>query len=135
MSAIDDDAWQALRALTLAQLVEAMLKHQEMEAIQRYLNTGRVLGKVATVDLEIRWAVAIKRFWSTRTAQAELALDNVSAELRLRNIKPPLAKVQKEFNAIKAESDRDYHELDQRVVDNLADKIVDFMKLLIERKH
>jgi hypothetical protein len=110
-----------------------MLRHQEFEATSRYLGVGRPLRSVDPENLKARWVVAIKRFWSTRSPESELDLDNVSAELRLRNIKPPLEMVREEFQGIQAEIERDYNS--PRVMDHLTDKIEDFMKLLIERKH
>jgi hypothetical protein len=126
---------KAIENLTPAELVSAMLSHREMEQTQRYLSAGRALRSIATVDLEIRWTVAVKRFWKTRSPEAELALNNISAELRLRTIKPPLATVQKELEAISAEIERDYYEPSQRLADHLTDQITDFLMLLADRKH
>jgi hypothetical protein len=109
--------------------------HQMMKAIENLTPAGRALRSIATVDLEIRWTVAVKRFWKTRSPEAELALNNISAELRLRTIKPPLATVQKELEAISAEIERDYYEPSQRLADHLTDQITDFLMLLADRKH
>jgi hypothetical protein len=51
---------KAIENLTPAELVSAMLSHREMEQTQRYLSAGRALRSIATVDLEIRWTVAVK---------------------------------------------------------------------------
>jgi Ser/Thr protein kinase RdoA (MazF antagonist) len=79
--------------LTPEELVDAMLKHQEMEQTHRYLNAGRRFRSFDPDELKALWILAVKEFWATRTHEAELELNNVAAELRLRRIKAPLFRV------------------------------------------
>ena len=50
----------------------------------RYLNAGRRLRSFDSDDLKTLWVLVVKKFWATRTHEAELELNNVAAELRLR---------------------------------------------------
>ena len=121
--------------LTAEELVDAMLKHQEMEQTHRYLNAGRRFRSFDPDELKALWVLAIKRFWGTRTHEAELELNNIAAELRLRKIKPPLFRVREELKVIQAEIERDFKDRPARVVVRASQKIGDFLRLLMDRKH
>jgi hypothetical protein len=106
-----------------------------MEEIQRYLSAGRALRSIDSRDLQLRWTTAIKKFWVVHGLENELELHNVSAELRLRNIKPPLASVREEFEAIQAAIEQDYKEHHEQLTDRTAHKIESFLKLLVDDEH
>jgi len=121
-----------ISGLSAIELVNVLLRHQEMEEIQRYLSAGRALRSIDSSDLQIRWTTAIKKFCVVRGLENELELDNVSAELRLRNIKPPLASVREEFKAIQAAIEHDYKEHHEQLTDRMVHKIEIFLKLLAD---
>jgi hypothetical protein len=120
-----------ISSLSAIELVNGLLKRREMEEIQRYVSAGRVLGSINSSDLQTRWTTAIKKFWVVRSLENELELHNVSAELRLRNIKPPLASVREEFKTFEAAIERDYKEHHEQLTDRAAHKIEAFLKLLV----
>jgi hypothetical protein len=121
--------------LTPEELVDAMLKHQEMEQTHRYLNAGRRFRSFAPDELKALWILAVKKFWATRTDEAELELNNVAAELRLRRIKAPLFRVREELKLIQAEIERDFNDRPARVAVRASQKIEEFLRLLMDRKH
>ena len=120
---------------TPEELVDAMLKHQEMEQTHRYLNAGRRFSSCDSDELKALWILAIKRFLATRSQEAELELNNVSAELRLRKMRPPLVRVREELRAILAEIERDFKDHPERVAARASHKVEEFLKLLTDRKH
>lgn len=121
-----------ISGLSAIELVNVLLRRQEIEEIQRYLSAGRVLRSINSSDLQTRWTMAIKKFWVVRSLENELELHNVSAELRLRNIKPPLASVREECKAFEAAIERDYEEHHEQLTDRTAHKIEAFLKLLVD---
>jgi hypothetical protein len=121
--------------LTPEELVDAMLKHQEMEQTHRYLNAGRRFRSFDPDELKALWILAVKEFWATRTHEAELELNNVAAELRLRRIKAPLFRVREELKLIQAEIERDFNDRPARVAVRASQKIEEFLRLLMDRKH
>jgi hypothetical protein len=121
--------------LTPEELVDAMLKHQEMEQTHRYLNAGRRFRSFDPDELKALWILAVKEFWATRTHEAELELNNVAAELRLRRIKAPLFRVREELKLIQAEIERDFNDRSARVAVRASQKIEEFLRLLMDRKH
>jgi hypothetical protein len=120
--------------LSAIELVNVLLRHQEIEEIQRYLSAGRALRSIDSSNLQTRWTTAIKKFSVVHSLENELELHNVSAELRLRNIKPPLASVREEFNAIQAAIEQDYKEHHEQLTDRMTHKIEAFLKLLVDNK-
>jgi hypothetical protein len=123
-----------ISGLSAIELVNVLLRHQEMEEIQRYLSAGRALRSIDSSNLQTRWITAIKKFWAVHTLENELELHNVSAELRLRNIEPPLASVREEFNTIRAAIEQDYKEHHEQLTDRAAHKIEAFLKLLVDNE-
>jgi hypothetical protein len=124
-----------ISGLSAIELVNVLLRHQEMEEIQRYLSAGRAFRSIDSSDLQTRWTTAIKKFWVVHSLENELELHNVSAELRLRNIKPPLASVREEFKAVQAAIEHDYKEHHEQLTDRMAHKIETFLKLLVDNEH
>jgi hypothetical protein len=117
------------------ELVDAMLKHQEMEQTHRYLNAGRRLRSFDADELKTLWVLAVKKFWATRTHEAELELNNVAAELRLRKTKPPLFRVREELRVMQAEIEREFKDRPARVAVRASQKIEEFLRLLMDPKH
>ena len=124
-----------ISGLSAIELVNVLLRHQEMEEIQRYLSAGRAFRSIDSSDLQTRWTTAIKKFWVVHSLENELELHNISAELRLRNIKPPLASVREEFKAVQAAIEHDYKEHHEQLTDRMAHKIETFLKLLVDNEH
>jgi hypothetical protein len=118
---------------TPEELVDAMLKHPKTEQTQRYVNAGG-FSSFDPNELKALWILAVKTFWSTRTHQAELELNNVTAELRLRSIKSPLLRVREEFRIIQAEIERDFKDRPARVAVRASQKIEEFLRRLMDRK-
>jgi hypothetical protein len=93
--------------LTPEELVDAMLKHQEMEQTHQYLKAGRRFSSFDTDELRALWVTAAKRFWTTRRHEVELDLNNLAAELRLRKINPPIFRARDELKSMQAEVERE----------------------------
>jgi len=123
-----------ISGLNAIELVNVLLRHREMEEIQRYLSAGRALRSINSGDLQTRWTAAIKKFWVVSSFENELELHNVSAELRLRDVEPPFASVREEFEAIQAEIEHDYKEYHEQLTDRVAHKLEAFLKLLVDHE-
>jgi hypothetical protein len=95
-----------------------MLKHQRMEQTHPYVNAGRGFSSFDPDELKALWSLAVKKFWATRTHEAELELNN---ELQLRSIIPALLRVREEFKIIQAEAERDLKDRAARVAASRAE--------------
>jgi hypothetical protein len=88
-------------------LIEAFLASEAMNESQRYLERGRELAAVDAGILRERWTAAFKQFLKSRTASDCRALDDVSAELGLRNLDRPFETVKEEMAMVQAQIRQD----------------------------
>jgi hypothetical protein len=121
--------------LTPEELADAMLEHQKMEQTHRYLKAGRRFSSLDADELQALWVLAIKGFLATRRHEAELEVNNIAAELRLRKINPPLFWIREELEAIQTEIKHDFKDCPERVAIRASQKIEEFLMLLINNKH
>ena len=103
---------------------EAFLQSRSLEETQSYLIRGRRFSEVLPDELAARWVIAFKAWVGVRNDVHRREMDDLSAELRLRDLPLPKDQVQAEIAAIAKE-------IEQAGPDSLSDearqRIADFM--------
>jgi hypothetical protein len=103
---------------------EAFLQSQSLEETQSYLIRGRRFSEVLPDELAARWVIAFKAWVGVRNDVHRREMDDLSAELRLRDLPLPKDQVQAEIAAMAIE-------IEQAGPDSLSDetrqRIADFM--------
>lgn len=86
-------------------LLKAEAARQELAAMQPYLQRGRVFKDLIDADLRERWAETCREWAKRGMYDRPEAYDDAEAELRLRDLPPPVALVQHEMMILRAEAD------------------------------
>jgi hypothetical protein len=81
---------------------EAALRHAEMKQTQDYIERGRALAGHTDEQVKDVWAATFERHVAERTKESARNMDDAGAELRLRNIDPPIDRVRETFDALRA---------------------------------
>jgi hypothetical protein len=86
-------------------LAEAYLQHELMNEMKDYLDRGRRFERLTIPELNKTWIIAFRRFVAKdRTVIREM--DDLAAELRLRNLELPLDSVRAEALQLRDEVKR-----------------------------
>jgi hypothetical protein len=67
---------------------DALLENKRLEQLQDYVARGRALSKASTEDLFARW-IAWLNAWADGHRPQFRDYEDIEAELKLRNVKPP----------------------------------------------
>lgn len=70
-------------------IVRAMLAHNQMEEVAAYLRRGRRFQTMPEADLNQAWAAAFEVALGLGVPERQQDLDDLGAELNLRNLEPP----------------------------------------------
>ncbi len=77
--------------------VHAFLKRRNVEQRQDYLARGRRFVILDVGELSRSWITAVKNWLASKDRAAEITMDDLTAELRLRGLEPPYDAVQQEL--------------------------------------
>jgi hypothetical protein len=92
-------------------IVQAFLDHQAMEETKSYLERGRRFESLADDDLGKRWAAAFTAVCAHGDETREADLDDLGAELGLRNLERPAHLVHpRAMKAAQARVENSQHE-------------------------
>jgi hypothetical protein len=94
---------------------EAFLQHELMNETKDYLDRGRRFSEVLPDELAAQWVIAFKAWFAARDDAHRREMDDLSAELRLRDL--PIPKDQ-----IRAETDAMAKEIEQAGPDLFSDE-------------
>lgn len=83
-------------------LAEAFLDSQLMEETRRYAEAGRRFQAFETGDIHERWIVAFKALFFGGDQGGRADMDDLAAELRLRDLLPPYDQVKPEVAILQA---------------------------------
>jgi hypothetical protein len=75
----------------------ALKGNEEMKETKQYLERGRRFASLDTGALNASWTSAFKTWFASRTKSDEELMNDLSAELRLRNLKTPDETVEREL--------------------------------------
>jgi hypothetical protein len=102
----------------------AFLQSRLLEETQSYLIRGRRFSEILPDELAARWVIAFKAWSAARGDVQRREMDDLSAELRLRDLPLPEDQVRAEITAMAKE-------IEQAGPDSLSDearqRIADFM--------
>ncbi|RAK52766.1 hypothetical protein [Phenylobacterium deserti] len=77
------------------------IAHVLMEETADYLRRGRIFEADPLGEVEAGWVAAFKTWTATHHPQVRKMLDDLWAELRLRDAEPPFARVEAELDALR----------------------------------
>ena len=77
--------------------VHAFLKRRNVEQRQDYLARGRRFVILDVGELSRSWITAVKNWLASKDRAAEITMDDLTAELRLRGLEPPYDAVKQEL--------------------------------------
>lgn len=97
--------------------VEYVLAKARMEGIASYVGRGRKFSGLGNDALMAEWVKSFKRWVRDMTPESRQVQDDLSAEVELRKLEPPLDQVTAEWNILKERAQRSAEEPDA------ADKI------------
>jgi hypothetical protein len=78
-------------------IVNAFLQHKSMKQIQDYLARGRRFAKLDMQRLNKDWIIAVRGWLAHKDHTKERMMDDLAAELRLRELEPPYLAVEQEL--------------------------------------
>jgi hypothetical protein len=81
-------------------LLDAFIQHELMDETASYLSRGRSLHQLDDEAVKLGWTAAFKR-WTDKEPNDQIKLEDWAAELRIRNIDPPLDRVSNELDAMR----------------------------------
>ena len=82
---------------------DAFLQAQLMEETANYLERGRRFSQVHVDQLNKKWIVAFRGLFVDHDTDFRRDIDDLAAELRLRDFEPPYASVKPELDVLHAE--------------------------------
>jgi hypothetical protein len=90
------------------ELADEFMQHALMEETKEYLQRGRQHVSLQLAELNDRWVTAFRDWFNHKeqehgNQERVIAIDDLSAELRLRGLEPPYASVPDEVAAMHAE--------------------------------
>ena len=91
---------------------EAAYNHALMSETEDYLHRGRRFSALATGEIQRRWVVAMKALFSGGDGSRRRDMDDLAAEMRLRQVEPPYDQVEAAIALITeslGQSDPDQH--------------------------
>jgi hypothetical protein len=88
-------------------LLAAILEQEAADDLQDYLKRGRRFEHAETAALGDCWTEATRLFLRNRGGSNPRKMNDAAAELSLRGLTPPWARVQTELSVVRAEIDRD----------------------------
>jgi len=77
--------------------IDAFLQHTSIGQRRDYLARGRRFGTLDGGQLRESWIIAVRNWLARKDRAAELTMDDLTAELRLRGLEPPYDAVKQEF--------------------------------------
>lgn len=82
-------------------IARSYIAHLLMEETADYVRRGRIFETDPLNEVEAGWVAAFKTWTATRHPQVRKMLDDLWAELRLREAEPPFERVQPELDALR----------------------------------
>ena len=79
--------------------IDAFLQHTSIGQRRDYLARGRRFGTLDGGQLRESWIIAVRNWLARKDRAAELTMDDLTAELRLRGLEPPYDAVKQELAA------------------------------------
>jgi hypothetical protein len=79
--------------------IDAFLQHTSIGQRRDYLARGRRFGTLDGRQLRESWINAVRNWLARKDRAAELTMDDLTAELRLRGLEPPYNAVKQELAA------------------------------------
>jgi len=77
--------------------INAFLQHTSIGQRRDYLARGRRFGTLDGGQLRESWIIAVRNWLARKDRAAELTMDDLTAELRLRGLEPPYDAVKQEL--------------------------------------
>ena len=77
--------------------IDAFLQHTSIGQRRDYLARGRRFGTLDGGQLRKSWIIAVRNWLARKDRAAELTMDDLTAELRLRGLEPPYDAVKQEL--------------------------------------
>jgi hypothetical protein len=77
--------------------IDAFLQHTRIGQRREYLARGRRFGMLDGGQLRESWINAVRNWLARKDRAAELTMDDLTAELRLRGLEPPYDAVKQEL--------------------------------------
>jgi hypothetical protein len=81
-------------------LAKALLANRELRETESYLTRGRAYKHLSDPELKERWITAFQAFAASPGHRETPELDDLRAELALRDVEPPLDRVKDEFDSL-----------------------------------
>ncbi|WP_208179993.1 hypothetical protein J4T85_019895 [Sinorhizobium medicae] len=86
--------------------VEYVLAKARMEGVAAYVGRGRNFSGLGNDALMAEWIESFKRWVRDMTPESRQVQNDLSAEIELRNLEPPLDQVTEEWNILKERAQR-----------------------------
>jgi hypothetical protein len=77
--------------------MHAFLQHRSMEQRRNYLARGRRFVILDVGQLSKSWITAVRNWLARKDRAAEVTMDDLTAELRLRGLEPPYEAIKQEL--------------------------------------
>jgi hypothetical protein len=77
--------------------IDAFLQHTSLGQRRDYLARGRRFGTLDGGQLRESWIIAVRNWLARKDRAAELTMDDLTAELRLRGLEPPYDAIKQEL--------------------------------------
>jgi hypothetical protein len=77
--------------------IDAFLQHTSLGQRHDYLARGRRFSTLDGGQLRKSWIIAVRNWLARKDRAAELTMDDLTAELRLRGLEPPYDAVKQEL--------------------------------------
>jgi hypothetical protein len=88
--------------------IDAFLQHTSIGQRRDYLARGRRFGTLDGGQLRKSWIIAVRNWLARKDRAAELTMDDLTAELRLRGLEPPYDAVKQELAIAQKKAGREF---------------------------
>ena len=85
--------------------VHTFLQHRSTEQRRNYLARGRRFIALDVRELSKSWVAAVRNWLTRKDRAAEITMDDLTAELRLRGLEPPYEAIKQELASRFADTD------------------------------
>jgi hypothetical protein len=77
--------------------IDAFLQRRDIEQRQKYLSRGRRFVILDVGQLSKSWITAVRNWLARKDRTAEVTMDDLTAEIRLRGLEPPYEAIKQDF--------------------------------------